>query len=225
MQAVDAQQQAGLVLVLSGPSGVGKTSLCRCIRAMMPEVTTSVSCTTRPPRPGEQDGQDYHFLSHKAFDAHVAAGDFLEWAVVHGNRYGTLRQSVYDRTAAGQDVLLTIDVQGAAHLRAANLDAVYVFVLAPSMAVLEARLQQRGSETEAARQHRLAVAREELHHYTEYDYVVYNAQLAAAAETLRAIIIAERHRVARLGPVPLEGLWQCHPMRAPGVLGINDVAE
>ena len=216
MQAADAKQRAGLVLVLSGPSGVGKTSLCRCIQAMLPEVTAAVSCTTRPPRPGERDGQDYHFLSPEAFDAHVAAGDFLEWAVVHGNRYGTLRQSVYERTAAGQDVLLTIDVQGAAHLRAANLEAVYIFVLPPSLEVLAARLQQRGSETEAARQRRLAVAREELHHYTEYDYVVYNERLATAAETLRAIIIAERHRVARLEQVPLEGLRQCHPMCAPG---------
>jgi len=212
MQVVGVPPRAGIVLVISGPSGAGKTSICRQIQAMMPEVTESVSCTTRLPRPGERDGQDYYFMSHEAFDAHVAAGDFLEWAVVHGNQYGTLRQHVCDLTAAGQDVLLTIDVQGAAHLRSVHLDAVYVFILPPSMDVLAARLERRGSETKEVRQRRLAVAREELRHYTEYDYMIYNEQLATAAETLRAIILAERHRIARLGKDPLAGFL---PSRAP----------
>lgn len=218
MQVVGVQQRTGIVLVISGPSGAGKTSICRQIQAMMPDVTESVSCTTRLPRPGECDGQDYFFLSPEAFEAHVAAGDFLEWAVVHGSQYGTLRQHVCDLTAAGQDVLLTIDVQGAAILRSARVDAVYVFILPPSMDVLAARLARRGSETEAVRQRRLVVAREELQHYTEYDYMIYNEQLATAAATLRTIILAERHRISRLGKDPLAGFLQGRPIRAPGAV-------
>jgi guanylate kinase len=218
MQIVGTPQRGGIVLVISGPSGAGKTSICRQLQAMLPDVTASVSCTTRLPRPGERDGRDYYFMSHEDFDAHVAAGDFLEWAVVHGNQYGTLRQHVADCTSAGQDVLLTIDVQGAAQLRAARLNAVYVFILPPSMAVLAARLEQRGSETAEVRQRRLAVAREELQHYTEYDYMIYNEQLTSAVETLRAIIVAERHRTARLGTDPLAVLLGCRSSRAPGAV-------
>jgi guanylate kinase len=218
MQVAGTPQRAGIVLVISGPSGAGKTSICRQLQGMMPDVTASVSCTTRLPRPGEQEGRDYYFMSHADFDAHVAAGDFLEWAVVHGNQYGTLRRHVDARTAASQDVLLTIDVQGAAQLRAAHLDAVYVFILPPSMEVLAARLEQRGSETKEMRQRRLAVAREELRHYTEYDYMIYNEQLTTAVETLRAVILAERHRTARLGTDPLAVLLGCRSSRAPGAV-------
>ncbi len=198
-----AQRRRGMLLVLSGPSGVGKTSLSNHILATMQDITQSVSCTTRAPRLQEQDGREYYFVSRETFEAHVAADAFLEWAVVHHDYlYGTLRQQVEDLTAAGTDVLLVIDVQGAAKLRADQVDAVYIFVLPPSMAALEARLAQRGSESADVRQRRLMVARQELDHYTEYDYLVYNDQLITATETLRAIILAERHRIARVGRLP-----------------------
>src|SRR5262249_42738037 len=122
----------GIVFVLSAPSGAGKTSISQRIIATMHNVVQVVTCTTRAPRPGEQDGREYHFLTRQAFEQRVTAGDFLEWARVHGQLYGTLRQSVESATAAGQDVLLVIDVQGAAQLRAASLDAIHVFVLPPS---------------------------------------------------------------------------------------------
>ena len=202
-------QRRGMLVVISGPSGVGKTSLCREILAVMPDVTQSVSCTTRAARPGERDGREYHFISRETFDTSIAAGDFLEWAVVHEHLYGTLRQQVQAIMDTGKDVLLAIDVQGAANLRAAHVDAVYVFLLPPSWDTLVARLQNRGSEDRDVRVRRLEVAREELRHYTEYDYVVHNDDLAVAAHTLQAIILAERQRIARVGMAPLDNLWQC----------------
>ncbi len=196
----------GMVLVLSAPSGAGKTSLSKWIMADMPDVVQVVTCTTRAPRPGEQDGREYHFLSRQAFEQCVVAGDFLEWAQVHGQLYGTLRQSVETATAAGQDVLLVIDVQGAAQLRAAGVEAVYVFVLPPSWEALAERLQARGSESASTQAQRLVVARQELAHYTAYDYVVINDQLDDAVETLQAIIRAERHRIRRVGMAPIAPL-------------------
>jgi guanylate kinase len=196
----------GIIFVLSAPSGAGKTSLSKRITATMPNVVQVVTCTTRAPRPGEQDGRAYHFLSRPAFEQRIAAGDFLEWAQFNGQLYGTLRQSVEDATAAGQDVLLVIDVQGAAHHRSAGLDAVYVFVLPPSWEVLAERLRARGSESASTQARRLLVARQELAHYTAYDYVVINEQLDDAVETLQAIIVAERHRIRRIGTVPIAPL-------------------
>jgi len=196
----------GIVFVLSAPSGAGKTSLSQRIIANRPDVVQVVTCTTRTPRPGECDGREYHFLSRQAFEQRVAAGDFLEWAQVHGQLYGTLRQSVETATAAGQDVLLVIDVQGAAQHRAAGLDAVYVFVLPPSWEALTERLQARGSESATTQAQRLVVARQELAHYTAYDYVVINDQLDDAVETLQAIIRAERHRIRRVGTAPIAPL-------------------
>jgi len=201
------------VFVLSAPSGAGKTSLSQRIRANLPDVVQVVTCTTRAPRPGESDGREYHFLSRQAFEQRVAAGDFLEWAQVHGQLYGTLRQSVETATAAGQDVLLVIDVQGAAQHRAAGLDAVYVFVLPPSWEVLAERLRARGSESASIQAQRLLVARQELAHYTAYDYVVINDQLDDAVGTLQAIIVAERHRIRRVGTVPIAPLLTPQQMK------------
>jgi guanylate kinase len=196
----------GIIFVLSAPSGAGKTSLSKRIMAQMSNVVQVVTCTTRVPRPGERDGREYHFLSRQAFEQRVAAGDFLEWAQFNGQLYGTLRQSVEAATAAGQDVLLVIDVQGAAHHRSAGLDAVYVFVLPPSWEVLAERLQARGSESASTQAQRLAVARQELAHYSAYDYVIINDQLDDAVETLQAVILAERHRIRRVGTVPIAQL-------------------
>ncbi len=194
------RQGRGVLFVISGPSGVGKTSLCDRILETMPDVIPSISCTTRAPRAGEEDGREYFFVSNQRFDAYIADGAFLEWALVHERRYGTLREQVDTGTAAGYDMLLTIDVQGAENLRSADMEARYIFVLPPSWAALEARLQQRGSEDEAVRMRRLKVARQELRHYTEYDYAVVNDQLDLATEALRAIILAERQRIGRVAP-------------------------
>jgi len=202
----NATGSRGIIFVLSAPSGAGKTSLSQRIVAEMPNVVQVVTCTTRAPRPGEQDGREYHFLSRQVFEQSIAAGEFLEWAQFNGQLYGTLRQSVAAATAAGQDVLLVIDVQGAAHHRNAGLDAVYVFVLPPSWAVLAERLRVRGSESASIQAQRLLVARQELAHYTAYDYVVINDQLDDAVGTLQAIIVAERHRIRRVGTVPIAPL-------------------
>ena len=196
----------GIIFVLSAPSGAGKTSISKRIMAQMPDVVQVVTCTTRAPRPGEQDGRDYHFLSRQAFEQRVAAGEFLEWAQFNSQLYGTLRQSVEAATAAGQDVLLIIDVQGAAQHRSTGLDAVYVFILPPSWESLAQRLQRRDSESASIQAQRLLVARQELAHYTAYDYVVINDQLDNAVETMQAIILAERHRIRRVGTAPIAPL-------------------
>ena len=196
----------GIVFVLSAPSGAGKTSISTRVVAAMPDVVQVVTCTTRAPRPGERDGREYHFLSRQAFEQHIAAADFLEWAQIHGQFYGTLRQSVEATTATGKDVLLVIDVQGAAQHRAAGLDAVFVFILPPSWEVLAQRLQARGSESTQQQEQRLLVARQEVSHYTAYDYVVINDRLDDAVETLQAIIRAERHRLTRVGTAPIAAL-------------------
>jgi guanylate kinase len=218
MQAMGGQTgnprgKRGIVFVLSAPSGAGKTSLSKRIIAAMPDVVQVVTCTTRSPRPGEQDGREYHFLSRQAFEQRVAAGDFLEWAQIHGQLYGTLRQSVETATAAGHDVLLVIDVQGAAQHRTAGMEAVYVFVLPPSWEVLTERLQARGSESAGIQAQRLVVARQEVAHYTAYDYVVINDQLDDAVETLQAIIRAEHHRIKRVGTAPLAPLLAPQQMK------------
>lgn len=198
-----APDRRGTVFVISGPSGVGKTSLCKQILATMPQVTQSVAYTTRAARPHEQDGSAYHFISRQAFEQRIAAGDFLEWAQVHEHLYGTSRRQVEEATAAGQDILLAIDVQGATTLRAVGIDAVFVFVIPPDWETLEARLLARASESPEARARRLDVARQELEHYTQYDYMVQNAQLATASATLCAIILAERQRIRRVGMAPV----------------------
>lgn len=196
----------GILFVVSSPSGGGKTTLCHQVMATLPDVVQSVSYTTRAPRAGERDGHDYYFVATATFQQHIAAGDFLEWAQVHEHYYGTSRQQVVDATAAARDVFLIIDVQGAAQLRKMALDAVFVFVVPPSWEVLETRLRRRASETATTLQRRLAVAREEITHYTSYDYVIVNGDLESAAATLRGIILAERHRVERCAAMAIAPL-------------------
>lgn len=189
----------GLLLVLSSPSGAGKTTLARRLLAADPEVTFSVSVTTRPPRPGERDGREYHFRSRAAFEAMVAAGGMLEWAEVFGNLYGSPRAPVEAATAAGRDVLFDVDWQGGQQIRASALRAqvVSVFILPPSIAVLEARLAQRNQDPPEVIRRRMAAARDEIAHWAEYDYVLVNEDLDRCEAELRAILTAERLRRPR----------------------------
>jgi len=200
----------GILFVISAPSGSGKTSLCEALCADMHDVVRSISCTTRAPRAQERDGLDYHFISAQQFAARTAAGDFLEWACVHRHRYGTLRQPIDAATAAGKDALLVIDVQGAEKLRAAGVDAVHVFVLPPSWQALAERLAGRDPGAGAAHvrlaSERLAVARQESAHYAAYDYVLINDCFAEALAALKAIILAERHRIRHADPAPISKL-------------------
>lgn len=198
----------GILFVLSAPSGGGKTSLCQRVVAELPGVVQSVSYTTRPPRPEERDGREYHFITPQEFQQRGQNEAFLECARVHEHWYGTSRQQVEAARHAGLDVLLAIDVQGATQLRTRDVEAVHIFVLPPSWAELEARLRARGSEAESTLARRLAVARQELEHYTAYDYVIINNQLDQATAVLKAIIMAERHRVARVGTAPVISLLE-----------------
>lgn len=203
---MSSETRRGILLVISGPSGVGKTSICRRLVADMPDVTQSVSYTTRARRAGEHQGREYHFTSQADFERRIAAGEFLEWARVHDQLYGTSRRQVERLTGHGLDVLLAIDVQGAAHLRRTAVEAVLVFVLPPSWHALGQRMQHRDAETIEERQRRLTVAQQELAQYTDYDYAVINDRLPAAVTTMQSIIVAERHRVSRMGASRVETL-------------------
>jgi len=182
----------GIPFVVAAPSGTGKTTVCRRVVASDENVVFSVSHTTRAPRAGERDGVDYHFASPEEFDRLVAAGAFLEWAVYNGNRYGTSWQAIDAPLAAGCDVLLEIEVQGAAQVRARRDDARLIFLLPPSMEVLEARLQGRGTDSPEQVRNRLRVAREELAALGSFDYAVVNDDLTRCVAAVREIIASER---------------------------------
>ena len=187
-----------LLIVVSAPSGAGKTSLCEWAVQAVPGLVHSVSFTTRPPRPDEQDGTDYHFVDEATFRGMVDRGEFAEWAQVHGHLYGTSRLLLEEHLGAGLDVILDIDTQGAAILRRSNPGAVFVFIVPPSWAQLEERLRRRKSDSEEAIQRRLRRARVELTKYPAYQYVIVNDEFERAAEQLKAIILAERCRTARV---------------------------
>lgn len=197
-----------LLMIVSAPSGAGKTTLCDRLVAEFDCITYSVSCTTRAPREGEIDGVSYHFLSQDTFQERHANGEFLEHAVVHGNHYGTLKASVRASLEAGQDVLMDIDVQGAQQIRAYLQDGpdnewiqdIYcdVFIAPPSMEDLQLRLWGRGKDDEAVIQRRLERAREELTCWVDYQYVIVNDRLDESYATLRSILLAERHKAGRI---------------------------
>lgn len=188
----------GLMLVLSSPSGAGKSSIAHGLLAADAGLQMSVSVTTRPPRPGEIDGRDYSFASVEAFAALADSGRLLEHAVVFGNRYGTPREPVEAALAAGSDVLFDVDWQGAQQLRAsAGDDVVSVFILPPSQTELERRLRGRGQDSDDVVRARMARASAEMSHWGEYDYVVVNRELSAATAEVRAILAAERLRRRR----------------------------
>lgn len=185
----------GFLLVLSAPSGCGKTTILRQVMAELSGLSFSVSHTTRQPRPGEENGRDYHFVSLEQFKAlrDCQPSGFLEWAEVHGNLYGTSRQEAEARLTAGADVILDIDVQGAAQVRR-NAEPVTVFIAPPSLAELERRLRGRGTESETSLRIRLANAAKEMQAADSYTYLIVNDRLEQAVLALKSVIIAERCR-------------------------------
>ena len=195
--AVSADHRQGIFFVISSPSGGGKGTLIRRVLKTVPNLGYSISWTTRAPRVGEQNGRDYHFVSLEDFEQARARGEFLEWAMVHGNYYGTSRSVVEREITAGRDVVLEIDVQGAANVRSSMKDAVSIFILPPSFDVLRDRLSRRKSENPAALVLRLRNARHEVEQYCAFDYVVLNDEIERAAEQLASIIHAERARRER----------------------------
>lgn len=191
----------GLLFVVSAPSGTGKTTLVERLVARVPGLVMSRSYTSRAPRPGELDGIDYNFVSRARFEAMVAAGAFLEWADVFGNLYGTSADDTERLLAAGRDVVLVIDVQGARQVRERGVPVTSVFVLPPSYRILEQRLRGRSKDSDAAIRRRLAVARDEVRCYADYDYVVVNDTIDETVGRLEAIVTAERARTASMRAV------------------------
>jgi guanylate kinase len=197
-QAPSAIRRRGFLLVLSSPSGAGKTTITQRLVERDPTLSRSVSVTTRPARPGETDGADYVFIDRARFDAMVAAGELLEHAVVFGHCYGTPRRPIDAAIAAGRDVVADVDWQGT-QLLTENLrsDLVTVFILPPDMATLEARLKTRAQDSAAVVAARMAKSAEEMSHWSEYDYVVVNRDLADSVAEVEAIVTAERLRRTR----------------------------
>jgi len=185
----------GTLYIVSAASGAGKTSLLRALVREEPDLTVSVSHTTRPPRPGERDGVEYHFTDAAGFQALVEAGAFLEHAEVFGRRYGTTRAATESELAAGRDVVLEIDWQGAQQVRERMPEAVSVFILPPSRAELERRLRGRGLDSEAVIARRMEEAVSEMSHYAEYDYLVINDRFDQALADLRALVRSRRLRL------------------------------
>lgn len=202
--AVPAPIGQPLLVVISAPSGAGKTTLCEQVLAMRPKMIRAITCTTRAPRTGEKHGVDYYFLEASLFQERVQAGHFLEYATVHGNHYGTLKSEVLDKLRQGSDVLLNVDVQGAAAIRekaAADPELkrslVSVFLTPPSMEVLEARLRKRGTDAPEVIQRRLNVARQESAHWHHFDYLMVSGAIPEDLRRMLVILEAEKMRSHR----------------------------
>jgi guanylate kinase len=182
----------GLLFIVTAPSGAGKSSLVNAVLAEDPRLALSVSYTTRAPREGEKDGREYHFVDRPAFQRMVEAGEFLESAEVHGNLYATSQKQIADMRAAGRDVVLEIDWQGAQQVRRMFPEAIGVFILPPSASELERRLRARGKDSDATIRRRLAVAEAEIGHAAEFDYVILNNDFEEARRDLAAVVRAAR---------------------------------
>ncbi len=188
----------GLLIVISAPSGTGKTTLAHMLLKAFPNMEFSVSYTTRKPRPGEVNGKDYFFVDRDTFERMIEEGDFLEWAEVYGNLYGTSKSQVIKALNEGKDVLLDIDTQGALQVKKNFPEAVLIFILPPSLKELERRLRSRGTDDEETIERRLKTARVEIERAPLYDYIVVNDVLEEAFEKLKSIVIAEKCRTERL---------------------------
>lgn len=188
---------SGNLYVVAAPSGAGKTTLVRLLLAQEPAIHLSISFTTRTPRPGEENGREYHFVAVDAFRGMISRDDFLEWAEVHGNFYGTSKKWISDQLTTGHDVLLEIDWQGAQQVRKLFPDALGIFILPPSIDELTRRLVGRGTDAPEIIERRLAAAEAEMRHVGEFDYVIINDQLDQALEDLRAIVRSSRLNVRK----------------------------
>ena len=197
----------GLLFIISAPSGAGKTSLCKKVVKFFPNLYHSVSYTTRLPRPGEKDGEDYLFVSKDKFQEMIDDGRFVEWAEIHGNRYGTTIDSLKEYQHKGIDIILDIDGQGGRQLKNEYPDGIYIFILPPSRKDLEERLRLRSTDSDEDIEKRLKNAKEELQYIYDYDYIVVNSDLEEAVSTLKSIIIAEKCRRDRVLPF-VKGLFQ-----------------
>jgi len=192
------KRRQGVLFVVSAPSGAGKTSLCHELMALLPDLRFSVSCTTRPPRPGEIPERDYHFVDEPTFRGMIKEGVFLEWAEVYGKLYGTPRAPIQKWMAQGCDVLLDIDTQGAMQIRRHVPEAVSVYILPPSMAVLRRRMEGRRGDSPDEIAKRLKMAKDEVAYYRDYRYVIINDDFKFAVRQLEAIVLAERSRTTVL---------------------------
>lgn len=201
---VNQATSRGTLFVVSSPSGGGKGTIIRHVLAVVDNLSYSVSYTTRAPRQGEVAGREYFFVGREAFDEMVAAGEFLEWACVHGNFYGTSKRQIIEQTNSGADIILEVDVQGAASVRQLLMDSVSIFILPPSYEVLRERLITRGTDSPAELEVRLRNAPEELKQYSAFDYVIINDEIDRAVAQLASIIYAERARCMRQEPLVRE---------------------
>jgi len=193
-----SEKLKGLLIVISAPSGTGKTTLTHMLLKEFPDMEFSVSYTTRKPRPGEVNGKDYFFVDRETFEKMIEEGDFLEWAEVYGNLYGTSKSQVLKALNEGKDILLDIDTQGALQVKRNFPEAVLIFILPPSFKELERRLRSRGTDDEETIERRLKIARVEVERAPLYDYIVVNDRLEKAYEKLKSIVIAEKCRTERL---------------------------
>ncbi|NMC74781.1 MAG: guanylate kinase [Geobacteraceae bacterium] len=199
-------KKEGILFIVSAPSGAGKTSLCNELIDIFPDMRHSVSYTTRSPRPGERDGVDYFFVSQQEFQGKIEAGEFAEWAEVHGNLYGTAKKTLEEFRSRGLHVILDIDCQGARRLKSVYDDAVYVFILPPDFPELRRRLEGRMSDSPEAIERRLRVAEEEILEASWYDYCIVNDEFPQAVEKLKSVVIAEKCRTRRLAST-LSGIF------------------
>lgn len=196
---------SGLLIVLSGPSGAGKGTLCQELRKEMPHLHYSVSVTTRPPRPGEVEGVNYHYITKEKFEQMLANNEFLEWAKVYDNYYGTPKKKVMEVLERGEDIILEIDIQGAMQIKKQFPEGVFIFIVPPSLQELEKRIIKRGTDSAEVIKKRLSCVLDELSYVSEYDYIVVNDEVPKAVEKLKAIIVAEKCRPQR-GIFNVEGL-------------------
>ncbi|NTU43140.1 MAG: guanylate kinase [Nitrospirales bacterium] len=201
------RRKRGSLFVVSAPSGAGKTTLCQKLCEILPGISHSVSYTTRSPRPGEIDGVHYTFVDQGEFRSMVAGGEFLEWAEVHGNLYGTSRGRVEASLMEGADIILDVDVQGARQIKEKLPDSILLFILPPSMEVLQERLTGRQSDSEEVIRRRIMRAKEEISEYKRYDYVIVNDLFDDALRELFAIVTAERARIGTIDHEWIEDIF------------------
>lgn len=200
----NSADRRGILFIISAPSGTGKTTLCKQLTSTVPGLWHSISYTTRKPRPGEEHGREYFFIGETEFQQMIDRNEFVEWARVYGNLYGTPRKTLTDQIEQGVDVLLEIDVQGAIQVKKKFEDAVSIFILPPSMQVLRSRLQNRASDTPEEILRRLQKVKEEVWSYREYAYVVRNEDLSQSLRDLESVFLAERLKTKRLNMAWLE---------------------